>query len=110
MEFTNKCFINTKDWNKSTDKFVTKQMSFYNGKSEDGKFKNGYETVVAFGNDMKVLESIADTNQLVTIKGDYRVNEKDGKRYPQFIFRSIVEEDDNPFEGAEKIDDFGLPF
>lgn len=119
MEFNNNGFINTKDWNKSGAKFATKSMTFYNGKNEDGSYKKGFITLTAFGEQIELLESFADCNQKVTVKGDYRENESNGKKYPQWIVREIFSEDfiptqkqETPFSNSNPMDisDSDLPF
>ena len=119
MEFNNSGFIDTKDWNKSGTKFATKSMTFYNGKNEDGTYKKGFVTLTAFGEQIELLESFADCKKKVTVKGDYRENESNGKKYPQWIVREIFSEDvtstqkqERPF-GANNpmdIDTLDLPF
>ena len=119
MEFNNSGFINTKDWNKSGTKFATKSMTFYNGKNEDGTYKKGFITLTAFGEQIELLCSFADCNQKVTVKGDYRENESNGKKYQQWIVREIFSEDftpprkqESPFSASSPvdIDELTLPF
>ncbi|HFI0694735.1 TPA: single-stranded DNA-binding protein [Streptococcus suis] len=94
MKVTNKGYINfSNEYNKKTETMMTASMSFANGKNEDGNWKNGYINVVAFRENIPLLENAVD--QLVEIEGTYRLNEyinKQGQviKTPQIIIDKFL--------------------
>lgn len=122
MEFTNRGYINfNPEYNRKTDKIMTASMSFSNGKTQDGQYKNGYINVMVFSDLIGQLENAV--GQLTEVSGYYRENEKDGKKYPQFIITSFdglgsnrgnnaQSGNNSPFGNSNPVDinDLELPF
>lgn len=88
MEITNRGYINFNgDYNRKEANYCTASMSFYNGKDENGQYKNGYIGVVAFGELGDILYN--NSGNLVAVSGYFRQNEKDGNKYPQVVITAI---------------------
>lgn len=113
MDIKNKGYINFNEkYNKKTDTFMSASMSFANGKDDQGNWKNDYINIVAFRDVIPQLENAV--GQLVEIEGYYRVNEQNGKKYPQIVVNNVIggNQQSNAFSTSNPMDisDEDLPF
>lgn len=96
---TNKGFINFNEkYNKKTENIMEASMSMYNGKDESGEAKYTHIKVKAFKNMIPTLEK--NIGKLCEIKGNLRINESNGKKYPEILISEFVGENNN-----QKIED-----